>query len=65
MPELAAQQLADRLEHRDDLYVALDIIGDLIDWFGAPDWSGPQLPHDLGQRIADIMELHAGDRSGA
>jgi hypothetical protein len=58
MPELAAQQLADQLEHRDDFDTALDVLGDLTDWFGVPEWSGPPLPRYLGGRIATLMERH-------
>lgn len=56
MTELAAQELADKLEASND-DEAVTIIGELIDWFGAPDWDGPTLPVDLGRRIADFMAL--------
>lgn len=56
MTELAAQELADRLEApKGELGEAFAIIGELIDWFGAPDWDGPTLPTDLGRRINRLL----------
>lgn len=34
---------------------ALDLLGEVVDWLGAPDWNGPQLPHDLAKRIASAL----------
>jgi NTP pyrophosphatase (non-canonical NTP hydrolase) len=31
------------------------LIGELIDWFGAPDWTGPQVPTDLAKRIDSFL----------
>lgn len=30
-----------------------EIIGRVIDWCGAPDWTGPQLPVDLARAMAE------------
>lgn len=38
---------------------ATGLLDELIAWFGAPDWLGPQLPLPLARRIAEFLE--AGD----
>lgn len=38
---------------------AESLLGEVVDWCGAADWSGPQLPDHLGRRIA-----RAADRYG-
>lgn len=35
------------------------LLDELISWFGAPDWIGPQLPLPLARRIAEFMEQPA------
>lgn len=40
---------------------ACTILDDLIRWFGAPDWLGPQLPLPLARRIAEFLEREAPD----
>lgn len=34
----------------------LSLLGEVIDWLGVSDWTGPQLPHDLARRIARLHE---------
>lgn len=48
----ARSELALTEAHRDE---AVAVIGELIDWFGAPDWTGPIISADLAKRIADLM----------
>lgn len=31
------------------------LLGEVVDWLGAPDWTGPQLPNDLARRIAATL----------
>lgn len=38
---------------------ACSILDDLIRWFGAPDWLGPQLPLPLARRIDEFMTREA------
>lgn len=35
---------------------ALALLGEVVDWLGVPDWSGPQLPDDLARRIAACLD---------
>lgn len=52
-----------RAAHATDLAAlratATGLLDELIAWFGAPDWIGPQLPLPLARRIAEFLE--AGD----
>ena len=36
--------------------IAVRLLDELIAWFGAPDWLGPQLPLPLARRIAEFLE---------
>lgn len=37
-------------QHKAD--TAESLLNEVIDWLGAPDWDGPQLPVDLARRMA-------------
>lgn len=44
----------------DDVYTAVeDVLGRLVDWFGAPGWTGPQLPIELGRDVAALITKEA------
>lgn len=34
---------------------AVALLGEVVDWFGVPDWSGPSLPEHLARRIARCL----------
>lgn len=36
-------------------FVRAELLGEVVDWFGAPDWSGPPLPKALADRIAAAL----------
>jgi hypothetical protein len=35
---------------------AVVTLGKVCDWLGVPDWTGPQLPVDLGREIAAVFD---------
>lgn len=45
----------ERDEARAAVVEAREILDALIEWFGAPDWAGPDLPVELSRRIATLL----------
>jgi len=33
-------------------FIPAELLGEVVDWLGVPDWSGPQMPEALARRIA-------------
>lgn len=56
-----AQQAALVAENHALATEACGLLDDLIRWFGAPDWMGPQLPLPLAQRINEFVTRESPD----
>ena len=46
-------------QHGDD--TAESLLGEVVDWLGAADWAGPQLPDHLARRIAEHIGRGSDD----
>jgi hypothetical protein len=40
---------------RHERYLAVELLGEVVDWFGVEDWTGPQIPVSIAARISACL----------